>query len=62
MSQNESGWSVVVGEKPEADSRDEVRHTEKNGQLVVTSQLQIERRTGKVRRPETDVPTTEPRP
>ena len=28
MSQNESGWSVVVGEKPEADSRDEVRHTE----------------------------------
>ena len=25
MSQNESGWSVVVGEKPEDDSRDEVR-------------------------------------
>ena len=31
MSQNERGWSVVVGEKPEADSRDEVRHTEWNG-------------------------------
>ena len=31
MSQNESGWSEVVGEKPEADSRDEVRHTERNG-------------------------------
>ena len=29
---NKSGWSVVVGEKPEADSRDEVRHTERNGQ------------------------------
>ena len=28
MSQTESGWSEVVGEKPEADSRDEVRHTE----------------------------------
>jgi len=32
MSQTESGWSEVVGEKPEADSRDEVRHTERNGQ------------------------------
>ena len=32
MSQTESGWSEVVGEKPEADSRDGVRHTEKNGQ------------------------------
>ena len=32
MSQNESGWSVVDGEKPEADSRDEMRHTERNGQ------------------------------
>ena len=32
MSQNESGWSEVVGEKPEADYSDEVRHTERNGQ------------------------------
>jgi len=32
MSQTESGWSEVVGEKPEADSKDEVRHTERNGQ------------------------------
>ena len=32
MSQNKSGWSEVVGEKPEADSRNEVRHTERNGQ------------------------------
>ena len=32
MSQNESGFSVVVGEKPKADSTDEVRHTERNGQ------------------------------
>ena len=30
MSQNESGWSVVVGEKLEADSRDEVRHAERS--------------------------------
>ena len=31
-SESESGWYEVVGEKPEADSRYEVRHTERNGQ------------------------------
>ena len=32
MSQTENSWPEVVGEKPEADSRDGVRHTERNGQ------------------------------
>ena len=35
MSQTESGWSVVVGEKLEADSRDGVRHTERQDYSVL---------------------------
>ena len=28
---SQSGWCEVVGEQPEADSRDELNHTERNG-------------------------------